>query len=196
MTNEKLFFGKTGSFGGGTRAEFETLFLPHLDAAYNLARLLTRNEHDAEDVVQESYLRALRGFPSFRGGAASRPWLLTIVRNTSFNWRRDNRFRANQAEYHEELHVSGGATPEVESLRRERAGALGQCVQSLPSDFREVIVLREMEELRYQEIAEITGVPRGTVMSRLSRARARLAECLKCSEREGIFGRREQPEPR
>jgi RNA polymerase sigma factor (sigma-70 family) len=196
ITNEELFFRKPRPFGGGTRAEFETLFLPHLDAAYNLARLLTRNEHDAEDVVQESYLRALRAFSSFRGGAAGRPWLLTIVRNTSFNWRRDNRFRVNQAEYHEELHVSGGATPEAESLRRERAGALGHCVQSLPSDFREVIVLREMEELRYQEIADITGVPRGTVMSRLSRARARLAECLKCSEGAGTFGRGEQPELR
>jgi RNA polymerase sigma factor (sigma-70 family) len=196
MTNEKLFITKTRTSASDTRAEFETLFLPHLDAACNLARLLTRNEHDAEDVVQESYLRALRAFSSFRGGAASRPWFLTIVRNTSFNWRRNNRFRADHTEYHEERHVSGGATPEAESLGRERKRALELCVQELPSDFREVIILREMEELCYQEIAEITGVPRGTVMSRLSRARARLGECLKCSAGESLFVRREQPELR
>jgi RNA polymerase sigma-70 factor (ECF subfamily) len=166
-----------------THADFEQLFLPHLDAAYNLARLLTRNAHDAEDVAQESYLRAFRAFSSFRG-EASRPWLLTIVRNTSFTWLRDNRLRADQTEYHEDLHVSGGPTPEAESLRHERA----RFVQQLPTDFREAIVLREMEELSYQEIAEITGAPRGTVMSRLSRARARLAECLKNSAEKCLLG--------
>jgi RNA polymerase sigma-70 factor (ECF subfamily) len=161
----------------GTNAEFERLFLPHLDAAYNLARLLMRNAHDAEDVVQEAYLKALRAFPGFRG-QASRPWFLTIVRNTSFTWLRDNRSRAGHAEYREELHVSGEPGPEAESLGHERARAVERCVEQLPSDFREAIVLREMEELSYQEIARITGVPQGTVMSRLSRARARLAECL------------------
>jgi len=169
--------------------EFEKLFLPHLDAAYNLARLLMRNRQDAEDVVQESYLRALRAFASFRG-EASRPWILTIVRNTSFTRLRDNRSRADHAEYHEELHVSAGHTPEAESLGNERALAVERCVQLLPSDFREAIVLREMEELSYQEIAEITGVPRGTVMSRLSRARARLAACLKNSMGNSLLGGR------
>jgi RNA polymerase sigma factor (sigma-70 family) len=172
-----------------TQAEFEKLFLPHLDAAYNLARLLTRNAHDAEDVVQESYLKAWRAFSGFRG-EASRPWILTIVRNTSFTWLRDNRARAGHAEYHEELHVSGGATPEAESLGQERARAVERCVQELPADFREAIVLREMEELSYEEIAAITGVPRGTVMSRLSRARARLAECLKYSVGKSLLGNR------
>ena len=129
-----------------------------MDAAYNLARLLTRNAHDAEDVVQESYLKAWRAFSSFRG-EASRPWILTIVRNTSFTWLRDNRARAGQAEYHEELHVSGGATPEAESLGHERARAVERCVEELPADFREAIVLREMEELSYQEIAEIRACP-------------------------------------
>lgn len=165
---------------GKTNAEFERLFLPHLDAAYNLARLLARNAEDAEDIVQESYLRALRAFAGFRG-ESSRPWFLTIVRNTSFTWLRDNRARADRAEYHEEIHVSGGLTPEAESLGRERARGVERCVERLPSDFREVVILREMEELSYQEIAEITGVPRGTVMSRLSRARARLADCLRSS---------------
>jgi RNA polymerase sigma factor (sigma-70 family) len=171
------------------RADFETLFMPHMDAAYNLARLLTRNMHDAEDVVQESYLRALRAFSSFRG-EASRPWILTIARNTALTWLRDNRALASHAEYHEELHLSGGATPEAESLARERARAVERCVQELPGDFREVILLREMEELSYQEIAEITGVPCRTVKSRLSRARARLAECLEDSVGKNLLGGR------
>jgi RNA polymerase sigma-70 factor (ECF subfamily) len=168
-------------------AEFEKLFLPHLDAAYNLARLILRNTYDAEDVVQESYLRALRAFPTFRG-ETGRPWFLTIVRNTSFTWLRDNRGRADHAEYREELHASAEPSPEGASLGRERARGVERCVQQLPADFREVIVLREMEELSYKEIAEITGVPRGTVMSRLSRARARLAECLKNSAGKGMPG--------
>jgi RNA polymerase sigma-70 factor (ECF subfamily) len=172
-----------------TRAEFEKLFLPHLDAAYNLARLLTRNTEDAEDVVQESYLRAFRAFSGFRG-EASRPWILTIVRNTSFTWLRDNRAGADHAEYHEGLHISSGATPEAELLGNERTRTVERCIQELPSDFREAIVLREMEELSYQEIAEITGVPQGTVMSRLSRARARLAECLKYSAGKSLLGGR------
>lgn len=152
-------------------AEFDRIFLPHLDAAYNLARLLMRNAHDAEDVVQESYLRALRAFSGFRG-EAGRQWLLKIVRNTAFTWVRDNRPSAGQAEYHEELQVSGDLNPETQSIQLERARAVEHCVEQLPSDFREAIVLREMEELSYREIAEITGVPPGTVMSRLSRARA------------------------
>jgi RNA polymerase sigma factor (sigma-70 family) len=114
MTNENFFLTKSRTSASDTRTEFESLFLPHLDAACNLARLLTRNAHDAEDVVQESYLKALRAFSSFRGGD-SRPWFLTIVRNTSFSWLRDNRKRADHDEYHEELHASRGATPEAES---------------------------------------------------------------------------------
>ncbi|MGA3185845.1 MAG: sigma-70 family RNA polymerase sigma factor [Bryobacteraceae bacterium] len=161
-------------------AEFDRKFLPHLDAAYNLARFLMRNAHDAEDVVQESYLRAFRAFSGFRG-EGSRQWLLTIVRNTSFTWLRDNRSRGGHTEYQEELHVSGDANPETQSIRRERSRAVEHCVEQLPADFREAIVLREMEELSYREIAEMTGVPAGTVMSRLARARARLAECLKGS---------------
>ncbi len=149
-----------------TSLEFEKLFLPHLDPAYNLARLLLRDAQDAEDVVQEAYLKALRAFSGFHG-ESGRPWL------------RANRSRGDHAEYHEEIHVSGGATPEAESLGKERSQAIGHCVEQLPPDFREAIVLREMEDPSYNEIAEITGVPRGAVMSRLSRARARLSECLK-----------------
>jgi RNA polymerase sigma-70 factor, ECF subfamily len=169
--------------------ELEQLFLPHLDPAYNLARLLVRNVEDAEDVVQESCLRALRAFSSFRG-EASQPWFLTIVRNTSLTWLRDNRSRADRAEYHEELHVSSGPTPDGESLGNESARGVERCVQQLPADFREAIVLREMGALSYKEIAEITGVPRSTVMSRLFRARARLAECLKNSAGKSLLGGR------
>lgn len=167
-------------FSMKSRAEFENLFLPHLDAAFNLARALTRNTEDAEDVVQESYLKAWRAFAGFRGGSP-RPWLLAIVRNHAFTWLRENRPWAESSELREESLVSGDATPEALSLRRERSGAVERCVQELLPDFREAIILREMEELSYREIAIITGVPRGTVMSRLSRARARLAECLKRS---------------
>jgi RNA polymerase sigma-70 factor (ECF subfamily) len=154
------------------------MFLPHLDAAYNLARLITRNIADAEDVVQESYLRALRAFSGFRGESC-RPWLLTIVRNTAFTWMHDNRGAADRTEFNEEFHEGNAASPETQILQRERKLGLGRCIEQLPSDFREAIVLREMEELSYREIAEITGVPAGTVMSRLSRARVRLAECLR-----------------
>ena len=161
-----------------TRVEFEQLFLPHLDAAYNLARLLMRDAQDAEDVVQEAYLKALRAFAGFRGESA-RPWLLAIVRNTAFTWLKVNRSRREHSEFQEATHAGAAVTPEAESLRKERSGSVARCVEQLPPDFREAVVLRELEELSYGEIAEITGVPRGTVMSRLSRARARLAECLK-----------------
>ncbi len=162
---------------GVRTAEFERIFLPHLDAAYNLARVLLRDAQDAEDVVQEAYLKALRAFSTFRG-EAGKPWFLTIVRNTSFTWLRDNRARFDRAEFNEEVHASRGDTPEAQSLEGERARAVAGCIEQLPSDFREAIVLREFEELSYREISEITGVPTGTVMSRLSRARVRLAACL------------------
>jgi RNA polymerase sigma-70 factor (ECF subfamily) len=129
-----------------------------------------RNAEDAEDVVQEAYLRALRGFSSFRG-EASLPWLLTIVRNTSFTWLRKNRSRV-QAEYQEDLYLSRDADPEVQSMRCERTGAV------------------EREDLSYREIAAITDVPAGTVMSRLARARARLAECLTRSTSKDLSGGR------
>jgi RNA polymerase sigma-70 factor (ECF subfamily) len=177
-SRETIFVSSQSSIASQTEREFERIFLPHLDAAWNLARLLMRNAQDAEDVVQESYLRALRGFSGFRG-EASRPWLLTIVRNTCFTWMRDNRARADQAEFKEELHAIAAASPEAQSLRLERRDAVTNCIDQLPSDFREAIVLREIEQLSYRDIAEITGVPSGTVMSRLSRARARLAECLR-----------------
>jgi RNA polymerase sigma factor (sigma-70 family) len=159
-------------------SEFEELFLPHLDAAYNLARLLMRDPEDAEDVVQEAYMKALRAFANFRG-AHGRPWLLAIVRNTAFTWLRANRSRGDHTEYEDDVHAACAITPEGESLNKERSRAVEHCVELLPRDFREAIVLREMEEMSYGQIAEVTGVPAGTVMSRLSRARARLADCLR-----------------
>jgi len=166
------------AMSAGNASEFERTFLPHLDAAYSLARLLMRNASDAEDLVQEAYLRAMRGFEGFRG-AAARPWLLRIVRNTCYTWMRDNRTRVDTAEFDERVHTAPGSTPETESLGRERAEAVRNCIEQLPLDFREGIILREMEQLSYEEIAEITGVPPGTVMSRLSRARAWLSNCLR-----------------
>jgi RNA polymerase sigma-70 factor (ECF subfamily) len=136
-----------------------------------------RNPQDAEDVAQEAYLKAWRAFAGFRG-EASRPWLLAIVRNTAFSWLRENRSHPT-AEFQEELAVSAGGTPESLTLHKERARGVGSCIEQLPAEYREAIVLRELEELSYREIATVTGVPAGTVMSRLSRARARLAECIR-----------------
>jgi RNA polymerase sigma-70 factor (ECF subfamily) len=158
-------------------AEFERIFLPHLNSAYNLARLLLRNSQDAEDVVQEAYLRALRAFAGFRGGA-SRPWFLTIVRNTCFSWLRSKLNDPELLEFDSESHSSELSSPEQQTLDLERSQALEHCIADLPSEFREALVLREVEGLSYREIAQITGVPAGTVMSRLSRARARVAEKL------------------
>jgi RNA polymerase sigma-70 factor (ECF subfamily) len=154
---------------------FEELILPHLDAAYNLARWLVRNGTDAEDLVQEAYLRAWKGFSGFRGGDA-RGWLLTIVRNTCYTWLRAHRRHELVVEFDEHVHSGDGELPDAERLVAESAGreTLEKALQELPAEFREVIVLRELEELSYKEIAEIAGVPVGTVMSRLARARSRL----------------------
>lgn len=157
---------------------FEQFVLPHLDAAYNLARWLVRNGTDAEDLVQEAYLRAWKGFSGFRG-ADGRGWLLAIVRNTCYTWLRANRRQELAVEFDEGVHSGAGGDgelPEAERLVAESAGrqTLEKALQELPAEFREVIVLRELEELSYKEISEIAGVPVGTVMSRLARARSRL----------------------
>jgi RNA polymerase sigma-70 factor (ECF subfamily) len=160
-------------------ARFEQVVLPHLDAAHNLARWLTRNDHDAEDVVQEAYLRAFRFFGSFHG-VDGRAWLLAIVRNTCYTWLEKNRPPEPTVSFDEELH-SGAATsfvPEAPMVRDEQGETLRQALDELPREFREVIVLRELEGLPYKEIATITGVPLGTVMSRLARGRERLQQCL------------------
>jgi RNA polymerase sigma-70 factor, ECF subfamily len=162
---------------------FEQAVLPHLDAAYNLARWLTRNQRDAEDVVQESYLRAFRFFAGFRGGDA-RAWLMRIVRNTCYTWLHANRPLQEATEFDETLFSpdSRGANPEEAVLRNDRGALVRKALEMLPANFREVLILRELEGLSYKEIANITGMPAGTVMSSLSRARDRLRQVLMMSK--------------
>jgi RNA polymerase sigma-70 factor (ECF subfamily) len=156
---------------------FEQAVLPHLDAAYCLARWLTRNSQDAEDVVQEACLRAFRFFDSFRG-EHERTWLLKIVRNTSYTWLQKNRAQEPTTPFDEEMHsyVTESKSPEALLLGNADRQILMQALDELPPVFREVLVLLEMEELSYKEIADVLGVPIGTVMSRLARGRHRLKE--------------------
>jgi RNA polymerase sigma factor (sigma-70 family) len=165
---------------------FEQAVLPHLDAAYNLARWLTRNEQDAQDAVQEAYLRAFRHFPDFRGGNA-RAWLLKIVRNSCYSWLRVNRPLQDAKEFDENLFVPDfrSLNPEEVLLQNNSGTVVREALQKLPTNFREVIILRELEGLSYREIADITGMPAGTVMSSLSRARDRLRQVLTSSMNEG-----------
>ena len=158
---------------------FEEVAIPHLDAAYNLARWFTRNEKDAEDVVQEAYLRALRHFSGFHGGDA-RPWLLAIVRNTYYTWFRQNRVFEREANFEDEIYTqtSDDLDPEMLLIREADNEMLRRALKSLPDEFREVIVLREFEELSYKQIADVIKIPVGTVMSRLARARGRLKQII------------------
>ena len=158
---------------------FEQTVLPHLDAAYNLARWLTRNEHDAEDVVQEAYMRAFEFYAGFYG-TDGRRWLLTIVRNTCYTWLRRDRAGELSTPFDEEIHREEVASPNPEELLLENADRqhLQDALEELPVEFRETLVLRELEELSYKEIADVSGVPVGTVMSRLARARDRLKDAL------------------
>jgi RNA polymerase sigma-70 factor (ECF subfamily) len=167
-------------------ANFDQTILPHLDAAYNLARWLIGNERDAEDVTQEACLRAFKFFSGFRGGDA-RAWLLTIVRRSAWSWLRSNRRHEETVEFDEELH--GGedlsANPEAALVRAGDVDSVRQAIASLPAVFREVIVLRELEGYAYKEIADIAGVPIGTVMSRLTRARRQLQTALSTQPQSG-----------
>ena len=168
---------------------FEAIVLPHLDAAYTLARYLARGEADAQDVVQDAFLRALKYFASFRGMEVSegRAWLLAIVRNTALDLRRRQRRDADAAEFDEQLHSEsvGEFHPEAELLRATASESLHQALDRMQPEFREVIVLRELDGMSYKEIGEVTGVPIGTVMSRLSRARERLQRALWAEQKEG-----------
>jgi RNA polymerase sigma-70 factor, ECF subfamily len=160
-------------------ARFEETVLPHLDAAYTLARHLLRNEDDAEDVVQDAYLRAIRHFGGFRGGNV-RAWLLTIVRHTCYSWLRQHKQDARSTEFDETVHGDSRTLedPGEEMLRGALREALDQAIDGLPVEFREVVILRDVQGLSYAEIAEVVGIPVGTVMSRLSRARQRLQRAL------------------
>jgi len=159
---------------------FEEVALQHLGAAYSLARWLVHNEHDAEDLVQDAYLRALRFFSGYYGGD-SRAWLLTIVRNTCYTWLERNRAQQLNEPIDEKLEDELGldfADPEALLLQRVDAEMVRDALQELPVQFREVVVLREMEALSYKEIAVIVDIPIGTVMSRLKRGRKRLYALL------------------
>jgi RNA polymerase sigma-70 factor (ECF subfamily) len=167
-------------------AEFESIALRHLPALYNLARWLTRNDHDAEDLVQEAVLRAFRSWHQLRAGDA-RAWLLSIVRNTYFTqWRDDKRHRVSDMEFDEELHTAQVAlapdnNPETLYASEDARKTVNDALARLPDIFREAVVLKEIEDLSYKEIAAVTGVPIGTVMSRLARGRKLLTEYLQAS---------------
>jgi len=166
MHNEDLVDIQIGSF--------DEIILPHLDAAHNLARWLVRGRDDAEDVVQEACLRAFRHFGTFRGGNA-RAWLLTIVRTTAFTRLQKNRAQHVATEFNEAIHSGNceALNPETLLLEGENTRLLEQAMDHLPDRLREVLILRELEGLSYKEIADVTGVPMGTVMSTLFRARER-----------------------
>src|SRR5437764_1130781 len=164
------------------RARFEQVALPHLEAAYNLARWLTHNEHDAEDVVQDAFVRAFTFFDGFRG-EDGRSWLLRVVRNTCYTWLEKHRPPAPMVSLDETVHGPSRAPgPEQLVLRQAAVTEVRAAVAELPPEFREVVVLRELEGLSYKEIASVLSIPLGTVMSRLARARARLQLCLSAGQ--------------
>ena len=158
---------------------FEKLVVPHLNDAYTLARYLLRDEHDAQDVVQDAVLRALRHFDGFRGGDA-RAWLLAIVRNSCYSWYKAHRWERST------VSLSDEATPTVvdprssddRAIERSEVELIQAAVDALPAELKEVIVLRELSDMSYRQISDVVGAPIGTVMSRLSRARERLAGAL------------------
>ena len=159
------------------RARFEQLVLPHLDAAFNLARWLLRGRADAEDIAQEALLRAFRFFRGFHGGDA-RAWLLQIVRNTCYTWLEKHRPMELTTEFDENLYPQASATPESLAIAGDNRERLTRALEDLPPRFREVLVLRELEGCSYKEIAAVTSMPIGTVMSALARARQRLLRTL------------------
>lgn len=158
---------------------FEQLVMPHLDDAYTLARYLLHDEHDAQDVVQDAVLRALRHIDAFRHGDA-RAWLLTIVRNCCYTWHKSHKRERSSVPLSDDsaLSVADSQTADDATIRASDSELVRTAVDKLPSELREVLVLRELNELSYREISEVVGTPMGTVMSRLSRARERLAAAL------------------
>jgi RNA polymerase sigma-70 factor (ECF subfamily) len=173
---------------GGTVERFRTLMLPHLDAAYGYARWLTRDPSDAQDLAQEAMLRALRYFHAFRGEAA-RPWLLRIVRNTWIDFGTRNKMEKLPLEVLENR-PADGPDPEQSALASDQRRQIAAALAALPAEAREVLVLREIEDLSYKHIAVVLDLPIGTVMSRLARAREKLAVELK-----GRLGRRDHGLP-
>jgi RNA polymerase sigma-70 factor, ECF subfamily len=168
------------------RGSFEEVVLPHLDAAYNYARWLTKSDADADDVVQDAYVRAYRFFSSLRDENA-RAWLLTIVRNTWYS-RFPKRVSSEPTQVFDEMtddRPDDGLDPEALLIQQQVVEKVRRAVEELPVDYREVIVLRELEGMSYKEIAAVAGIPIGTVMSRLARARERLAGVFAPGETSG-----------
>jgi RNA polymerase sigma factor (sigma-70 family) len=161
------------------QARFEEAILPHLEAGYNLARWLMGNGHDAEDMVQEAFLRAFKFFDRFRGGDC-RAWFLTVVRNTCYTRLKEQQAHEPMTPFDERLHgcAPDDSNPELALLRKSTAESIREVLESLPVEHREIIVLRELEGFTYKEIATIADIPLGTVMSRLTRARNRLQRQL------------------
>jgi RNA polymerase sigma-70 factor (ECF subfamily) len=156
---------------------FEELFLPYLDAAYNLARWLVQTDADAQDVVQDAYVKALKGFNRFRGTNA-RGWLLTIVRNTAYGWAKKYSNNSNTVQFHGAIHgatCDGHLSP---SFLQDRINQLHKALTRLPAEFREILLLRDIEGWSHKQLASALKIPSGTVMSRLSRARDRLRQEL------------------
>jgi len=173
--------------GQNKLASFETAVLPHLDAAYNLARWLARNDDDAQDIVQEAFLRAFKSFAGFRG-ASGRPWLLAIVRNTCYTWLQQHKSAQLEVPYDDELSGEeacdqaypdrGGGNPEEILALNEDRRLFDAALAALPIEFREAVILRDVEDLSYKEIASVAAIPIGTVMSRLARGRRMLYAAL------------------
>jgi RNA polymerase sigma-70 factor (ECF subfamily) len=163
------------------QARFRRLVLPHMDGAYNFARYLCRDASLAEDLVQDAFLRAFRGFRGFRGGEP-RAWLFAIVRSSHLTWVRSPGARLQAVPDDVEDRPAEADTPEDALLRQGEIDSVRSAIESLPEPFRETLVLRELEELSYREIAEVTGAPIGTVMSRLARARQMLLAALPAEE--------------
>jgi len=160
--------------GNLSQPDFEQVFLPHLDAAYNLARWLLRNDQDAEDAVQEAYLRAYKAFARFRGGDG-KAWFMTILRNVCYTMIKKLRSNETSEPFDERIHQSMSDLEMQEAFRRKAdAENLHYALEKLPDEFREIIVLHDLEGLAYREIAAVASIPIGTVMSRLARARGRL----------------------
>jgi RNA polymerase sigma-70 factor (ECF subfamily) len=160
-------------------ARFEQSIMPHMNAAYNLARWLAGTDPDAQDVVQDAYLRAFKFFGGFRGGN-SRSWLLRIVRNAFYEWLKRNGRGETMTHFDEEQHdtIAETASPDALLLEKADREVLRQAIAELPVEFREILILRELEELSYKEIADVAELPIGTVMSRLARARDQLRSLL------------------
>jgi RNA polymerase sigma-70 factor (ECF subfamily) len=169
--------------GVDRESQFEEVVMPHLDAAYNLARWLAGDDHDAEDIVQDACVRAFRFVNGFRGGN-SRSWLLTIVRNTAYTWLKQNRPQAIISVSENELaEIEDQSVSHEVTHHQADSAILRAALEQLPSEFREALVLRELEGFSYKEIADVTDAPIGTVMSRIARGRKQLQDYLNTKEK-------------